>query len=190
MAINELKLSVISSTAVTLIVFVPMMVLPGIIGKFLSYIPITVFSTLLATLFLALSTNSSLFVRITKNTKWFIKSPFVELHMSPEERALLAEERKGKEERPPESQTQRELFLERMEEWYEGTLKWSMDTLARRRMLIWGPVILTVLSFIFLAPRLIGGSLFPSDDSPFVFVTVSAPPGTEKSALIEKTRAE
>lgn len=94
MAINELKLSVISSTAVTLIVFVPMMVLPGIIGKFLSYIPITVFSTLLATLFLALSTNSSLFVRITKNTKWFIKSPFVEFHMSPEERALLAEERK------------------------------------------------------------------------------------------------
>jgi len=137
LAINELKLSVISSTAVTLIVFVPMMVLPGIIGKFLSYIPITVFSTLLATLFLALSTNSSLFVRIAKNQKWYIKSPFVELHMTPDERALLAEERKGKEQRPPESQTYRELLLERIEEWYEGTLKWWMDTLFRRRMLIW-----------------------------------------------------
>lgn len=190
LAINELKLSVISSTAVTLIVFVPMMVLPGIIGKFLSYIPITVFSTLLATLFLALSTNSSLFVRITKNSKWYIRSPFVELHMSPEELALLAEERIWKEERPSESQTYRERLLERMEEWYEGTLKWWMDTMFRRRLLIWGPVILTILSFIFLAPRLLGGSLFPSDDSPFVFITVSAPPGTERNALLEKTRAE
>lgn len=190
LAINELKLSVISSTAVTLIVFVPMMVLPGIIGKFLSYIPITVFSTLLATLFLALSTNSSLFIRIAKNQKWYIKSPFVEHHMTPDERTLLAEERKGKEQRPPESQTYRELLLEWIENWYEGTLKWWMDTMFRRRMLIWWPVVLTILSFVFLAPRLIGGSLFPSDDSPFVFITVSAPPGTEQYALLEKTRAE
>jgi len=92
---------------------------------------------LLATLFLALSTNSSLFIRIAKNQKWYIKSPFVELHMTPEERLLLVEERKGKEQRPIESQTYRELLLERMEEWYEGTLKWWMDTLFRRRVLIW-----------------------------------------------------
>lgn len=77
-----------------------------------------------------------------------------------------------------------------MEEWYEGTLKWWMDTMFRRRILIWGPVILTILSFIFLTPRLLGGSLFPTDDSPFVFITVSAPPGTERSALLQKTRAE
>ena len=119
LAIRELKLSVISSTAVTLIVFVPMMVLPGIIGKFLSYIPITVFSSLLATLFLALSTNSSLFVRLAKNQSWYIKSPLVELHMTPEEVALLAEERIGKQERPPESETYRERLLERLENWYE-----------------------------------------------------------------------
>lgn len=110
--------------------------------------------------------------------------------MTPEERALLLEERKGKEQRPPESQTYRELLLERIENWYEGTLKWWMDTASRRRLLIWGPVILTILSFVFLAPRLLGGSLFPSDDSPFVFITVSAPPGTEKNALISKTQAE
>ena len=70
-----------------------------------------------------------------------------------------------------------------MEEWYEGTLKWWMDTMFRRRILIWGPVILTILSFIFLTPRLLGGSLFPTDDSPFVFITVSAPQGNPSGGL-------
>lgn len=70
-----------------------MMVLPGIIGKFLAYIPITVFSSLLATLFLALSTNSSVFVKLAKNQPWYIRSPLAEMHMTPEEIALLAEDR-------------------------------------------------------------------------------------------------
>ena len=43
-----------------------------------------------------------------------------------------------------------------------------------------------VVSLFTLAPRLIGGSLFPSDDSPFVFITVSAPPGTDQSTLQDK----
>ncbi len=137
LAIRELKLSVISSTAVTLIVFVPMMVLPGVIGKFLSYIPITVFSTLIATLFLALSTNSSLFMKLARNNKWYIKSPLVELHMTPEEIQLLAEERQGKTERPPESETYREKLIEGIEDWYERNLKWWMETNFRRRSLIW-----------------------------------------------------
>lgn len=137
LAIRELKLSVISSTAVTLIVFVPMMVLPGVIGKFLSYIPITVFSTLIATLFLALSTNSSLFMKLARNNKWYIKSPLVELHMTPEEVQLLAEERQGKTERPAESETYREKLIEGIEDWYERNLKWWMETNFRRRSLIW-----------------------------------------------------
>lgn len=45
---------------------------------------------------------------------------------------------------------------------------------------------LLVVSFFTLTPRLIGGSLFPSDDSPFVFITVSAPPGTDQSTLQDK----
>ena len=114
-----------------------MMVLPGVIGKFLSYIPITVFSTLIATLFLALSTNSSLFMKLARNNKWYIKSPLVELHMTPEEIQLLAEERQGKTERPPESETYREKLIEGIEDWYERNLKWWMETNFRRRSLIW-----------------------------------------------------
>lgn len=137
MAIQELKLSVISSTAVTLIVFVPMMMLPGIMGKFLAYIPITVFSSVLATLVLALTVNSSIFVRIVKPLKYFIRHPLVEDHLSADEKMLLDEERSEKEERPPESETVREKIIERFEGWYEKTLIWWLETQSRRRMAIW-----------------------------------------------------
>jgi multidrug efflux pump subunit AcrB len=94
LAVRELKLSVISSTAVTLIVFVPMMLLPGIIGKFLAYIPITVFASLLATLFLSMTTNSSVFIKLAKPGKTYVRQPLVEAHLSPDELLLLEEERK------------------------------------------------------------------------------------------------
>ncbi len=157
LAIKELKLSVIASTAVTLIVFVPMMLLPGIIGKFLAYIPITVFSSLLATLFLSLTTNSSLFTKLAKTLQTYIRQPLVENHITDEERTLLDHERSTKQERPAESETRREKLLERTEKWYENTLTWWMETKKRRRILILGPLVLTIASFIFLSPRLAGG---------------------------------
>lgn len=104
--------------------------------------------------------------------------------MTPEELQLLNEERQGKTERPAESETFREKIIEGIEDWYEKNLKWWMEKNGRRRLLIWGPVILTVLSFVFLVPRIAGGSLFPADDSPFITITVSAPPGTDQSSLI------
>lgn len=94
LAVRELKLSVISSTAVTLIVFVPMMLLPGIVGKFLAYIPITVFSSLLATLFLSMTTNSSVFIKLAKPGTTYVRQPLVEAHLPPDELLLLEEERK------------------------------------------------------------------------------------------------
>ena len=113
------------------------MMLPGIMGKFLAYIPITVFSSVLATLVLALTVNSSIFVRIVKPLKYFIRHPLVEDHLSADEKMLLDEERSEKEERPPESETVREKIIERFEGWYEKTLIWWLETQSRRRMAIW-----------------------------------------------------
>jgi len=47
LAVRDLKWPLISGTMTTLVAFLPMMFLPGIMWKFLSYIPITVFATLL-----------------------------------------------------------------------------------------------------------------------------------------------
>jgi len=137
LAVKELKLSVISSTAVTLIVFVPMMLLPGIVGKFLAYIPITVFASLLATLFLSMTTNSSVFIKLAKPSKTYVKQPLVEAHLPADELLMLEEERKGKIERPPESESRREKLIERVEAWYEETLKWWLATKQRRLLAIW-----------------------------------------------------
>jgi multidrug efflux pump subunit AcrB len=186
LAVKELKLSVISSTAVTLIVFVPMMLLPGIIGKFLAYIPLTVFSSLLATLFLSMTTNSSVFIKLAKPGTTYVKQPLVEAHLPPDEVLLLEEERKGKQERPAESESRREKLIEGVEAWYEKTLKWWLETKKRRLLVIWWPVLLTILTFIFLSPRLVGGGLFPTEDSQYVFLNIIAPPGTKQSSLLEK----
>jgi len=70
-----------------------MMVLPGILGKFLAYIPITVFTTLIAALFLALTVNTTLFYKLSKNRKTYEKRSENEMHL-PEDDALLTHDRK------------------------------------------------------------------------------------------------
>lgn len=185
LTIRELKLSVISSTAVTLIVFVPMMLLPGIVGKFLAYIPITVFSSLLATLVLSLTTNSSLFLKLSKNSQTFVRHPLVEDHLSKDEITLLEEERKNKQERPAESESSREKLLEKIEDWYEKNLTWWMETKTRRLIVIVTPILLLILTFFTLSPKLLGGPLFPWEDSQFIFITLQAPPGTKQASILQ-----
>jgi multidrug efflux pump subunit AcrB len=46
LALREYAVPVISGVSVTIVVFIPMMLLPGILGKFLAYIPITIFGVL------------------------------------------------------------------------------------------------------------------------------------------------
>ena len=66
MAVNTYKAANINTSLINIVVFIPLLVLPGITGKFLSYIPITIFTTLLGSLFLALTVNSALFVAFNK----------------------------------------------------------------------------------------------------------------------------
>jgi multidrug efflux pump subunit AcrB len=54
-----------------MIVFLPMMLLPGIMGKFLSFIPITIFVTLFASTILASTLNNALFIKVNKNLPYY-----------------------------------------------------------------------------------------------------------------------
>jgi multidrug efflux pump subunit AcrB len=47
LSVKDYAIPLLSGTATTLVVFLPMLTLPGIMGKFLAYIPITIFVTLL-----------------------------------------------------------------------------------------------------------------------------------------------
>jgi len=66
LAVKDFYKPLISGTMTTAIVFIPMMFLPGIIGKFLAFIPITIFTTLVASLFIALTLNTALFYKFSK----------------------------------------------------------------------------------------------------------------------------
>ena len=59
--------AVVASTATTVAAFAPMLLWPGIIGKFMSYLPLTLIITLLSSLFVALFINpvlTGIFVRL------------------------------------------------------------------------------------------------------------------------------
>lgn len=53
-AAKRMSWPIIASTATTLVVFVPLLFWPGLIGEFMKYMPITVLCTLIASLFMAL----------------------------------------------------------------------------------------------------------------------------------------
>jgi multidrug efflux pump len=64
---QEVGIAVIASTATTLLAFAPMIFWPGIVGEFMSYLPITLIITLSSSLFVALIFNpviSSSFLKI------------------------------------------------------------------------------------------------------------------------------
>lgn len=54
MALEEFKMPLISGMLTTLAVFIPLFTLPGVLGKYLSFIPIAVAITLLSSLFISL----------------------------------------------------------------------------------------------------------------------------------------
>ena len=71
-ATEEVGIAVIASTATTVLAFLPMIFWPGIVGEFMSYLPITLIITLASSLFVALVFNpviSSSFLKLEENMK-------------------------------------------------------------------------------------------------------------------------
>ena len=66
-ATSEVAYPVIGSTLTTLAAFSPMLFWPGIMGEFMSYLPLTLIVTLTSSLFVALVINpalASLFMKV------------------------------------------------------------------------------------------------------------------------------
>jgi multidrug efflux pump subunit AcrB len=90
------------------------MFLPGVMGKFLGYIPTTVFSTLVAALFLSLTISSTLFIKLVKNGKTYHKEEKLEETFSQEQKDFLEYQRRGKTEVHHDKMTKREKILSNM----------------------------------------------------------------------------
>ena len=172
----------ITSSLSNMVVFLPMLALPGIMGKFLAYIPITIFITLAGSLFLALSINNVLFWKVNKNQNHYYKDKDTpddeeEILLNEEENKILMMEREGKIALDPSKQTSTDIQIGKMAHRYSTQLHWIIERPFWRKMSYRGPVGLLVLSFIFLSGA-IGFKIFPSGDNEFMNMTVTTKVGT------------
>lgn len=170
-AIRDFKAPLISWTLTTLVAFLPLMSLPGVMWKFLSFIPITVFITLTAALFLSLTLSSAIFVIMMKDSKFFIREEKAERNLDKKDLELLLEERKWKREKFWETHDLREKFLEKLWNFYSSLMhKIFSSTFVKLSFLIL-PVILLFLTFIFLSPK-IWFTVFPASDQWIIQLTL------------------
>jgi multidrug efflux pump len=183
LAVREYAIPLISGTATTLVVFLPMLTLPGVMGKFLAYIPITIFVTLLGSLFVALTINSALFLKFSKP-----KTSYEEVgdiaYMQADALELLKEERKGKE-LAEETRSWKESFHDFLSSRYDKHMRFIMASARNRVLAFLLPLLALILSFVFISPFL-GFNLFPSSDNPWIYSTISAKKGTVSEELIKK----
>ena len=163
LAVRDFRSPLISWTSTTLVAFLPLIFLPGITWKFLSYIPITIFITLLAALFLSLTLASALFATFQRKPKFFHKEEKVEKNMDKQDLELLENQREWKIEKSFEKLSIREKFLLSLWNFYEKVLLKVFSRLSFKLLFVFVPFILLIMSFIFLSPK-IGFTLFPQWD--------------------------
>jgi multidrug efflux pump subunit AcrB len=182
LAIKELKSSLITGTFATLFAFLPMIFLPWIIGKFLSYIPITTFFMLWAALFISLTLAAAFFIKLSKEFTFYFKDHFQEELLNDEEEKILQEERKGKKESKPVAESKRLQLLWKMSDFYFAWIQAFMKRKFFRILWVVWPAILLILTFIFLSPR-IWFTLFPQSDEGQINITMDAKEWTDKTVL-------
>ncbi len=182
LAIKEMKSSLITGTFATLFAFLPMIFLPGIIGKFLSYIPITTFFMLGAALFISLTLAAAFFMKLSKDRTFYFADHFQEELLSEEEQKILTSERSGKKLSKPVTESKRLQILGKMTDGYFSMIETFMKYKKFRFIWVFAPVILLIVTFIFLSPK-IGFTLFPQSDEGQINISISSSEGTDESIL-------
>lgn len=191
LALREYGVPVISGVMTTIVVFIPMMTLPGILGKFLAYIPITIFGVLATGLVLALTVNSALYLLFVRKKNSYVDNPHATEYATDEEKELLTLERVGKTRIEEKEAPLRIRTIHSVTEWYKRVLRNFLEHKSLRRLSIYVPFGLLILSFIFLAPR-VGFELFPTDDNAYTSFDITGPVGqkTEITARDLETMGE
>lgn len=172
----------------TIVAFVPMMVLPGILGKFLAYIPITIFGVLASGLILALTVNSALYLRFMRPKNEYVHDDTAVEYATDLEKRLLEFEREGKTEIKESSVPLRIRVIHSATLWYKKILTKFLTSPKIRVISIFVPVILFILSFI----PLVGGKslaghvgldLFPASDNGYVEYVIKGAVGERVESL-------
>lgn len=178
-AIREYAPPIISGTMTTLAAFIPLLTLPWVMWKYLSYIPITVFITLLASLFLSLTVTSAIFMKLTKNKTYYRVNEKEESTISENERELLAYDREWKTEKHGKMSNARERIFDNISNFYFNLLSKVIKTSLSRLLVIFLPIFFLLVSFWFWN----GFTLFPASDNIQINVKIEASQWTKTESL-------
>ena len=182
LSIRDYKAPLIAWTLTTLVAFLPLMFLPWVLWKFLAYIPITIFSTLLAALVLSLTLGSALFVKFAKNSNFYHIDQKLESTFSEEQAFYLAKERDWKTMIRDSKSSLRNKVLMFFSLWYLNILKKIIISRKNRLFIIFLPIILLIFTFVFISPRL-GFTLFPINDQSIITWVIESKKWTSEEVI-------
>ena len=177
LALHEYKTPLIAGTATTCVVFLPLFVLPGVLGKYLANIPITIFITLIGALLVSLLINPAVFFLVTPKSKQYINNEEEEF-LDADEKALLAYHREKKTKKTTTDSSRRHQFFDTMGERYKSCIHRMVHaSKAQKMMIIFLPIVGLVLSF-FLG---VWFTMFPESEAEVMNVSITWPAGSHIS---------
>lgn len=196
--VSEIAIPIISSTATTLAAFLPLLLWPGIVGDFMSYMPVTLIIVLASSLFVALILNpvfASRFMKIEditakKNHKTIFSivggMAVIGVVFYVSEQILW-----GNILILPGLITMLNIFaikpfavwfqmkgIPKMEDMYEQTLKRSLGNKTSVVLLI-SSLLLFIFSIMFFGARNPNVIFFPDNEPQTIYITTELPLGTD-----------
>jgi len=158
-AIRTYRGPLISGTLTTISAFFPMLLMTGITGEYVKFIPITISITLLGSLFIA-------------------------LFMVPAVSAQVFRKRQNKKAKKPYFSR----FIVPLRAWYIDKLARVLKNRKKRRGMVLAMVVAFFVTIMFPAMGLVRTQLFPVSDINFFYVDVELPKGTNLQVTSEAVR--
>jgi len=195
---SEIAIPIISSTATTLAAFFPLVFWPGIVGKFMSYLPITLIIVLASSLFVALVLNpvfASQFMKLedVREKKSFKKYFIVTGILAALGLAFylggnllwgnllilpLLVTALNKFALKPSAIWFQHKFLPMLENMYEATLRKALGR-KTSKWLLFGSIGLFIFSIMFFGAMKPNVFFFPENEPRTIYVTMELPLGTD-----------
>jgi multidrug efflux pump len=161
-ALHDYALPLFAGTCTTIAVFVPLLFLSGIVGKFVSSIPFTIIFVLIASIFVALGMVPLLAI-------FFVKAPKkVGSHSA--------------------ADTSQEKGMNRIHVWYVRFLTSALQDKVFENRFIWAMGILFVIALSLPISGLVGFDFFPSSSLDTVYIQLEKPIGTSLDTTDLATR--
>ena len=150
LAIHTYKAPLISGTFTTISVFIPMMLMTGIMGEYVKHIPYTVIITLFSSLFVAIFLLSAVAARVFRNYH-----------------------RSHKKDRKPIL----EKFIIPLRAWYSAKIRNILQSKWKRRGTVIGAIVAFLIAMSFPFVGVLKVQMFPLVDFDFFMLNVELPTG-------------